>query len=154
MDLTLVKREKNEMGRAFRSPWPVVMFVIASLVTVSTGGCGGGGADKANVTPVTLPTVSAPAAVQPAGKVVRPILLGTDRRNLRPIRPERPLTSSRVSKAAHLGKPRLRTSQGTARSQRLNRADPDPRGRRTERSSYRGWLARASATSPRSRARP
>lgn len=48
------------------------MFVIASLVTVSTGGCGGGGADKANVTPVTLPTVSAPAAVQPAGKVATP----------------------------------------------------------------------------------
>ena len=60
------------MGPAFRSPWPVLMFVLASLVAVSTGGCGGGGADDANVTPVTLPTVSVPAAVQPADKVATP----------------------------------------------------------------------------------
>jgi hypothetical protein len=56
--------------RAFRSPSPPTIFAIVALIAVSTGGCGGG-EDNPKVTPVTLPTVTVPAAAEPTGTVAK-----------------------------------------------------------------------------------
>lgn len=57
------------MGRAFRSPLPVVTLAIAALIAISAGGCGGGEDDHANLAPATLSSVTVPADVQPPSTV-------------------------------------------------------------------------------------
>lgn len=51
------------MDRAFRSPSPLVMFAVAALIALSTGGCGGGD-NHPQVAPAALPSVTVPSAAQ------------------------------------------------------------------------------------------